>query len=61
MDVQRLAAFYSRMGDLDDRIACAHADGYHVERDRLLLERVDWARERDEILAAGNYHRDIVA
>jgi hypothetical protein len=43
-----LAGFWSRMADLDEEIALTHAEGYCV--DGLLDERLDWQREREEVM-----------
>jgi hypothetical protein len=45
-----LAGFWTRMADLDAEIARCYADGYAADVDRLLEERAQWQRERDELL-----------
>ena len=47
-----LAGFWNRLADLDAEIAQCHAEGYVVEVDRLLDERVRWQQERDELFRA---------
>ena len=42
------AGFWSRMADLDEEIALTRAQGYCV--DELLDERLDWQREREEVM-----------
>jgi hypothetical protein len=47
-----LAGFWNRLADLDAEIVQCHADGYAIDVDRLLDERVRWQRERDELFGA---------
>jgi hypothetical protein len=42
----QLAAFWSRMADLDEEIAATHAEGYCV--DGVHDDRLEWQRERKE-------------
>jgi hypothetical protein len=44
-----LAAFWTRLADLDADIRLCHAQGYEAEVDRLLDERTRWQQERDEL------------
>jgi hypothetical protein len=44
----QLAGFWSRMADLDEEIAATHAEGYCV--DGLLDDRLNWQRERKELM-----------
>ena len=52
LDIQRVAACGKAIARLDSEIAAAHADGYGVDADRLLEERLQWQRERDAIVGA---------
>ena len=52
MSPSELAGFWNRLADLDAEIAQCHADGYDADVDRLLDERAQWQRERDELFAA---------
>jgi hypothetical protein len=44
-----LAGFWSRLADLDAEIRRCHEEGYPADVDRLLDERAEWQRERDEL------------
>ena len=52
MSPSELAGFWNRLADLDAEIARCHAEGYDADVDRLLDERAQWQRERDELFAA---------
>jgi hypothetical protein len=52
MSPSELAGFWNRLADLDAEIAQCHAEGYDADVDRLLDERAQWQRERDELFAA---------
>jgi hypothetical protein len=47
-----VAACGKAIARLDSEIAAAHADGYGVDADRLLEERLQWQRQRDAIVGA---------
>jgi hypothetical protein len=52
LDMQRVAACGKAIARLDSEIATAHADGYGIDADRLLEERLQWQRQRDAIVGA---------
>ena len=49
MSPSELAGFWNRLADLDAEIARCHAEGYGADVDRLLDERAEWQRERDDL------------
>jgi len=44
----QLAAFWSRLADLDEEIATTQAEGYCA--DALLDDRLDWQRKRRKLM-----------